>query len=117
MLSKQISSIQYDVDQLRDFLRKAEILKSQKQKGDFIINVLKGSYDLTPSDIFLYRLEYDGRYDFSYKGTVSSASEVFNFVKALEKSKYFKKVEVKYTTKKVVQNQEVTDFNILCQID
>jgi len=117
LLSKQISSIQYDVDQLRDFLRKAEILKSQKQKGDFIINVLKGSYDLTPSDIFLYRLEYDGRYDFSYKGTVSSASEVFNFVKALEKSKYFKKVEVKYTTKKVVQNQEVTDFNILCQID
>ncbi len=117
LLSNQINSIQYDVDQLRDFLRKAEILKSQKQKGDFIINVLKGSYDLTPSDIFLYRLEYDGRYDFSYKGTVSNASEVFNFVKALEKSKYFKKVEVKYTTKKVVQNQKITDFNILCQID
>ncbi|OIO32987.1 MAG: hypothetical protein AUJ70_04235 [Candidatus Omnitrophica bacterium CG1_02_40_15] len=117
LLSKQISSIQYDIDQLRDFLRKIEILKSQKEKGDFIIKILKGSYDLTPSDIFLYRLEYDGRYDFSYKGTVSSASGVFDFVKRLEKSKYFKKVEVKYTTKKVVQNQEVTDFNILCQID
>jgi L-lactate utilization protein LutC len=117
LLSSHMSSIQHDVDQLRDFLRKAEILKSQKQKGDLVINVLKGSYDLTPSDIFLYRLEYDGRYDFSYKGTVSNASDVFNFVKALEKSKYFKNVEVKYTTKKVVQNQEVTDFNILCQID
>ncbi len=117
LLSNQINSIQYDASQLRSFLKKAEILKSQKQKGGFIINVLKRSYELKPSNIFLYRLEYDGRYDFSYKGTVSSASEVFNFVKALEKSGYFKKVEVKYTAKKVVQNQEVTDFNILCQID
>lgn len=115
LLSASIDSIQAEAAELRNFVRKVEILKSQKEKGDLIINILKGSHNSAPPDIFLYQLEYDGAYNFYYKGTVRDASGVFNFVKILEKSKYFKKVEVKYTTKKIVQNKEVTDFNIVCQ--
>ena len=113
-LSEKINDIQKDVDQLDVFLKKTEILKFQKEEGGRIINILKECYELAPQGISLAGLDYDAGGVLYCKGAARDMPAVFNFIKALEKSKYFKKAEIKYATKKQSGNQEFTDFNIAC---
>ncbi|MDP2920765.1 MAG: PilN domain-containing protein [Candidatus Omnitrophota bacterium] len=114
VISEKVEGMQGDIEQLDALLKKTEILKGQQEEGGRVVNILKECYDLTPQDITLGGLDYDPAGILYCKGMTREMSGVFNFVKALEKSKYFKKVEVKYATKKKTENQEFTDFNIAC---
>ena len=114
MLSKETDKMQRNMNQLNSFLKKTELLKYQKEEGGRIVDILKECYALIPKEIFLEGFDYDGRNILYCKGKVREMSSVFNFIKALEKSGYFKKVEVRYATKKEIENQKFTDFNIAC---
>lgn len=116
ILAKKDNEIRKDADQLNIFLKKTDVLKSQRSEGELIISILKESYELVPGDIVLSGLNYDGKDALYYKGNTRDMPGVFNFIKILEKSKYFKKVEVKYATMKKVGNQELADFSIACQV-
>jgi len=116
MLAKKNNEIRKDTDQLNIFLKKTDVLKSQNSEGELIISILKESYELVPGDIVLSGLNYDGKDVLYYKGNSRDMPGVFNFIKVLEKSKYFKKVEVKYATMKKAGNQELADFSIACQV-
>jgi Tfp pilus assembly protein PilN len=114
VFSEKTEKMRKDVDQLNSFLKKTELLKYQKAEGEAVIDILKEYRELMPQDIFLEELGYDGKGIFYCKGMARDAYTVFNFIKVFEKSRYFKKVEVKYATKKKIGNQEFTDFNIGC---
>jgi len=116
MFSEKAYGIQAEVDALNNFIKKTDAIKSQNEAGELIINILKESYKLVPGDIALSGLDYDGKDAIYYKGMTGDMSSVFNFIKILEKSKYFEKVEVKYATKKVAGNLEIADFSIACKI-
>lgn len=117
MFSEKTDRIQAEVDALNNFIKKTDVIKSQNEAGELIINILKESYKLVPGDIALSGLDYDGKDAIYYKGTTREMASVFNFIKILEKSEYFEKVEVKYATKKEGGNREMADFNILCKIN
>lgn len=117
LLTERMDATQAETGMLASMLKKTEILKSHKEDGILIINILKESYNLIPSDISLLSLDYDGKSTVSYKGAAKEMAGVFNFVKVLEKSKYFKKVEIINAAKKEIQGQETADFNIACQIN
>ena len=114
MLSEETDKMQKDMNQLSSFLKKTELLKYQKEEGGRIVDILKECYALVPKDIFLEGFDYEGRSVLYCKGKAREMPSVFNFIKALEKSGYFKKVEVRYATKKEIENQKFTDFNIAC---
>ena len=114
MLTEETDKMQKEMNQLSSFLKKTELLKYQKEEGGRIVDILKECYALAPKDIFLEGFDYDGRSVLYCKGKVREMPSVFNFIKALEKSGYFKKVEVRYATKKEIENQKFTDFNIAC---
>jgi len=114
MLSEETDKMQKDVNQLSSFMKKTELLKYQKERGGRIIGILKECYALASKDIFLEGFDYEGRDVLYCKGRVREMAGVFNFIKALEKSEYFKKVEVKYAAKKEIANQKFTDFSIAC---
>lgn len=114
MLSEKTDKMRKDMNQLNGFLKKTGLLKYQKKEGGRIVDILKEFYRLVPDDIFLKGFDYDGKNIIYCKGMVRETPSVFNFIKVLEKSKYFKKVEVRYTTKKEIENQKFTDFNIAC---
>lgn len=114
VFSEKTEKMQEDVDQLNTFLKKTKLLNYQKEEGERVINILKECCELAPQEIFLEGLDYDEKGILYCKGMSRNTDGVFNFIKVLEKSKYFKKVEVKYATKKEIGNQEFTDFNIGC---
>ena len=116
MLTEKTNRIQKDTDELDVLLKKTDILKSQKEEAGLVINILKEAYELAPGDMSVSGLDYDGRDTLYCKGVSRNMSDVFDFIKILERSKYFKKAEVKYATKKETGNQEFADFNIACQV-
>jgi len=116
MLTEKTDKIQKAAEELNMLLKKTDILKSEKIDGETAINILKESYELAPGDILLSGFNYDGKDMLYCKGSAGNMASVLNFIRILERSKYFKKAEVKYATKRVTGNQEITDFNIACQV-
>ena len=115
-LSSRMNEMKLQIGPLDEFLKKTELAKKHNKEGNFIINILKNAYSMIPVNISIEGLDYDGKGSISYKGIADDTQGFFSFVKTLEQSKCFDKVEVKYATKKKVENKELTDFNINCQI-
>ncbi|MBU1932890.1 MAG: PilN domain-containing protein [Candidatus Omnitrophica bacterium] len=116
MLTSRIDQLQSKTERLDIFLKKTMLAKKHRLDGRFIIEILKYSYNLIPVNVSLSGLSYDGGELISYKGSTKDMSNIFPFVKKLEKSEYFDSVEVKYATKKKVKGEELTDFIIQCRI-
>lgn len=116
MLSARVEEIQSRTGDLDELLKKITIAKKHRDEGSFIIDILKESRNLIPADISLTGMSYDGKKAITYKGISKDTSNVFSFVKKLEKSELFNSVEIKHTTKKRVKGKEITDFNIQCRL-
>lgn len=116
MLSSRAQEIQSRTEKLDRFLKKTAIAERHREGGSFIIDILKQSYNLVPDNISLSGLSYDGKKTISYKGTSKDMTNILAFVKKLGKLEYFDTAEIKYATKKKVKGEDLTDFNIQCQL-
>lgn len=116
MLSARTGEVQSKIEGLDGYCKKTDAVKDHVEQGSFIIEVLENCYKIVPQYISISGLDYNGKDSIFYKGTSRDMSSVLSFVKKLEGSKYFNKVEVRYATKKKVKGEEVTDFYIQCQV-
>jgi len=116
VLSSKRAQMQSEIDKLYKYRKKTLIAKDHRKRGRFIIDILGHSYGLIPVNISLLVVSYDGKKTISYKGTSRDMANILAFVKKLEKSEYFYTTEIKYATKKKVKGEEITDFNIQCQL-
>jgi hypothetical protein len=115
-ISADIDKIKLEVNNLHNFSKKTEIATTYVQRSAFITKILKDTYDLIARDIPILGLNYDGKEIISYKGISKDMTRLLDFAKRLENTEYFKKVEVKYATKKMVKGEELVDFEIWCQV-
>jgi len=116
-LSARTDKTEAEIDRLKESRKKIDIAKKHNEQGKYIIEVLRHSHALIPSGISISGLNYDGKNNLFYRGNSKDTQAIFSFVKKLERSQYFNKVEVKHATKKKVKGEELTDFNIKCQIN
>jgi Tfp pilus assembly protein PilN len=93
------------------------MIKNYLLKRGFALEVLTELYNIAPLDLELSDISFDEQGKFSIRGTSESMSIVFSFVENLAKSKYFKNVKTKYTTKRKVGIKDFTDFEIICQLN
>ena len=93
----------------------ADIVRTESSQRTRPLLVLNELYRIAPSSINLALYKYEeGRVDI--KGTASALSEVFKFVKLLDDSPHFEKVEVKYAAKRKAREVEFVDFEISCPL-
>lgn len=116
LISERLEKISPEIDKLNELSGKIKVVEGYSIKGINVMKILESSYEVVPGDVSLSGIGYDGASRFSYNGLVKDMSGVFEFVKALERSKYFKKIDVKYATKKMVNGVEMTDFSIIGEI-
>ena len=100
----------------KDYTRISTIRHYLENRG-YSLEVLTELYRLTPLEIALGDIRLDEQRKFSIKGTAEAMSVVFSFVDSMEKSRYFKDVKTKYTTKRRDGLKEFTDFEITAAID
>ncbi|MEI6631524.1 MAG: pilus assembly protein PilM [bacterium] len=100
----------------RDFA-KMGLVKGYLVSRGYSLEVLTELYNLVPLEIQFEDIRFDVQGKFSIKGTAESMSVVFAFVDSMGKSKYFKDVKTKYTSKRKDGNKDVADFEIACLLN
>jgi Tfp pilus assembly protein PilN len=81
------------------------------------VNALTELYDLAPLNLNLNYIKFENGGKFIIRGTADSMATVFSFNGSMEKSKVFKEVKIKYTTKRVEGQKDFVDFEINCLIN
>jgi len=111
-----ISKIYFKTAYLKDFT-KISLIRNYLLYRGFSLEVLTELYNLVPLELALDDIRFDNQGKFNLKGTAESMSAVYAFVDDMEKSKYFKAVKIKYTTKRKEKAKDVTDFEITCLLE
>ena len=98
---------------LRDYKRIKFVQDFIYQRGA-ILDIFTQIQKIIPQDIAIDSISVRDDNSVTFKGHSRQTSEVFNFVKTLEGSKYFKNAVVKSTRtrKQNNSNEEITDFEI-----
>lgn len=116
-LNEKYLSLNKQVEEFESDFSRLGIIKNYLLKRGFPLEVLTELYNILPLEIELNDIKFDEQGRFSIKGTSESMSLVFSFVDGMGKSKYFKNVKTKYTTKRKVGLKDFTDFEITCQLN
>lgn len=115
-ISRSIEESSRKSRQVEGMLRKTELIQERLSPRFSAINIIYELYQLFPRGMSLSMLEVEENGNISLEGYSLLMAEVFDFQKRLEKSPYFKNVEVKFASKRNTALGEVTDFKIGCQI-
>jgi Tfp pilus assembly PilM family ATPase len=99
----------------KEFQRNSQIRSYLLGRGSSV-NALTELHDLAPLNLNLNYIKFENDGKFIIRGTAESMSIVFSFNGSMEKSKVFKDVKIKYTTKRVEGQKEFVDFEINCLI-
>ena len=113
-LNSKYQSFEEEARKLESDFAKSMMIKDYLSKRGFSLEVLVELYNTTPLEIEFNDIKFEDQGKLTVKGTAESTSKVFSFVDTMEKSKYFKDVKTKYTTKRREGLKDLTDFEIDC---
>lgn len=111
-LESKYSTINREAKELEKDLLKVGLVRNYLNSRGYSLEVLTELHGLVSEDMQLNEIRYEGD-KFSVKGSADSMSGVFSFVDRMEKSKYFKEVKTRYTTKRKDGLRDLTDFEII----
>jgi len=116
-LDKKYRVLEEEAKQLEEDFSRLSLVKSYLAKRGLSLEVLSEIYDLLPEEIELSYIRFEEAGKFSIRGNAVSMSLVFNLVDSLEKSAYFKDVKTRYTTKRKIAGKDMTDFEIVGNLE
>jgi len=111
-LDKKFQTIHDDARELEASFTKINLIKDYLSRRGYALEVLGELYAIITDDMLLNDIRFDDQGRFSVRGTAEAMSSVFSFVEKLGKSKYFRDVKTRYTTKRKEKLKDVTDFEI-----
>ncbi len=117
-LNRKFASLDQEAEKLEKDFSSAAVIKNYLSSRGYALEVLAELHATAPSNLKCEYIRYDQEQNkFSLRGTAESMSAVFVFVDTLEKSKYFKDVKIKYTTKRKDGMADFTDFEIIAAME
>jgi hypothetical protein len=100
----------------RDFT-KVSLVRNYLSGRGYSLEVLSELHNIAPLELEINDIRYEKEGKFNIKGTAESMSTVFSFVDNMEKSKYFKDVKTRYTSKRKEGSKDMTDFEIVSTLE
>jgi len=100
----------------KDFI-KVSLVRNYLSARGYPLDILSELHNIAPLELEIDNIRYDEQGKFNIKGTAESMSAVFSFVDNMEKSKYFKDVKTRYTSKRKEGSKDVTDFEIIATLE
>jgi hypothetical protein len=113
-LDVRYKALSQEAGKLEGDFSKISLIRNYLSSRGFSLEVLTELYSATPEDLELSDIRFDEQGKFFIRGTAEAMSSVFSFVDNMQKSKYFKEVKTRYTTKRKEGTSDVTDFEISC---
>ncbi len=115
-INRQLTESKPKVEKLTRLKAVTEVVKAQLQTSGSSIDILRELYAKMPSQISLTIFDFEDKRTCLLRGMSKTLSDVYNFISILDDSEYFEKVIVRYATKRLVGNEEITDFEIHCNL-
>jgi len=107
---KRTNPLAHDVENM---LQKIEMIKRRGELFGSSVDILRELHKLTPGNISLSIFDYDEeKKQAVLQGNSTNRSEIFDFIAVLEKSLYFKNVQLKYAREKRTKTGDFIDFRI-----
>ncbi|MCM8800548.1 MAG: pilus assembly protein PilM [Candidatus Omnitrophica bacterium] len=116
-LNLRYQQLEDEAKKLQGDFAKISLIRNYLANRGYSLEVLMEIYNLLPLELQLDDLRFDLQGRFNLKGTSEKMSSVYSFVDAMEKSRYFKAVKLKYTTKRKEGSKDLTDFEISCLLE
>ncbi|MFH1753702.1 MAG: pilus assembly protein PilM [Candidatus Omnitrophota bacterium] len=116
VIQKKLLESRPKVEKLTMLKRSTELIRRQTNLKGSSIDVLRELYTNLLPEISLTIFDYHDGESCLLRGSSQKLSDVFKFVSILEDSPYFENVKVRYATKRIIAKQELTDFELVCQL-
>jgi hypothetical protein len=115
-IDSEMKKISTDLGRAKKMASDLALVKAEMERRPLAVDVLGEVCQSTPPGIALNMLDYDSGKALAIRGTAPALGDVFGYVTALEASRYFGGVKVKYANKRVVSGRELAEFEIGCLI-
>lgn len=116
-LKQETSNIQEKADRLNSMRKVTEEIKKRTFEKAFALNFIYEIHSVVFPEIYLTLISFDGENQLTLRGVSNAMSEVFGFLDALEKSKYFQNVKTKFVTTRNIEGKDLTEFEITCALE
>ena len=111
-LKKEHNIVEGDVKGLLAKLNSVEFVRVYLTKRRLPLFVFSELQKLTPDQISISAVSIKDENTISVRGQATQLSDVFKFVKTIEKIEYFKNVETKSTRTKRIKERKLTEFEL-----
>jgi Tfp pilus assembly PilM family ATPase len=115
-LKQRLHEINDKAQKLNNLMGITESVKDRIRVRSLALNLVYEIHRVISPEIHVVSINYNGRDSLTVVGVSNIMSEVFKFTSQLEESEYFQNVQTKYTTKRMVNNKELTEFELLCPL-
>ena len=116
-LKNRYRDVEKEAQALDRKYERVSLIRNYLLNRGYPLEVLTELYTLIPLELKLSYIRLDEQGKFSIKGTAGSMSMVLAFVSSMEKSKYFKNVETRNTSKRKEGDKDVADFEIAAAVE
>jgi Tfp pilus assembly PilM family ATPase/Tfp pilus assembly protein PilN len=115
-LAKKYKSVSEEAKGLESNFSRIEAVKNYLKDRGLSLEILTELYNLIPVDMRIKDVRLSAEGKFTLSGNARTMSTVFSFISNMQESKYFNKVETRRTTKRKEADEELVDFEIVCNI-
>lgn len=117
-LNKEIKSVAQVSRKAENMLRAVELIEGRRKIEGSVVDALRELHLLTPLSISFSSFDYDEEQRTAvFQGGSENMSEIINFTSIMEKSSFFKNVQLKYVSEKKVKTAGFIDFKIECNLE
>lgn len=115
-LRAELSRVEKEAKPLEEIEKRMQFMQKQAQRGIVALDLLHDLYQVMPEGVSLANFIYEEEGLVILRGQTMELNPVFTLVKQLEKSKVFKKfnIKIKYAAKRRFSGGEIVDFEIDC---
>ncbi|MBI4313976.1 MAG: PilN domain-containing protein [Candidatus Omnitrophica bacterium] len=115
-LNQAIAVLSPDAVELEKALMRIRLAQQRSNPEGSVLRILDRVYRAVPGDVTLTAIRFESAKEVEVKGYSGNTSRIFEFVAALEKIQFFPAVKTKSVAKRRFGKQELTDFEVLCQL-
>ncbi len=117
-LNREIAKMAPLAKEVEEMLKNIELIEKRRKIAGSSVDILRELHNLTPQNILLASFNYDEEKQIvALQGNSTDMSEIFKFINTLERSGYFKNVQLKYVSEKKAKADGLTDFKMECSLE
>lgn len=116
LLAARYEEVGADVERLEGMAQKIRAVKERLEARSYTVNCLYQITKLVPQEIVMKTVTFEADDKVTLRGQAQVMSDVYKFNSALEKSGYFKDIQIKFQTRKRLAERDASEFEIVCPI-